>query len=186
MSSKAIQIGSQKGLTQARLVFGTVAFALVTALSAKIVIPLGFTPVPISLQSLSVILAGLVLGSKAGALSQVLLILLGLSGLPVFSSPLPGSIVLAGPTGGYIFGFILTAYFSGWIKENFKVRYWLRDFSLIFLGSFFIFLPGVIWLSQFTGQNLWLSIQLGVFPFLIGDVVKCAIASFCFAMMKKA
>ncbi len=185
MTSKVISLGSPKLLSQALWIAGAFSFAAITALSSKLIIPLGFTPVPISLQSLSVVMAGLVLGSKAGALSQIILIGLGLVGLPVFSSPLPGNLVLAGPTGGYIFGFVLTAFFSGWIRENFLKRNPIQDFALIFLGSLFIFIPGVLWLSQFTGQNLWLSIQLGFFPFIVGDLIKCALATALLSLLTR-
>ncbi|MDB5036576.1 MAG: hypothetical protein JWQ35_104 [Bacteriovoracaceae bacterium] len=152
-------------------------FTALTALAAQIRFPLPGNPVPITLQSLAVILSGAFLGSRKGALSQILLIVLGSAGLAVFSQPNPGYIVLLGPTGGYIFGFVLAAYVSGWISENTpKTSFTNRNIQL-FLASLFIFLPGVVWLKTYTGQSLTHAIQLGFVPFIVGDLVKTVIAA---------
>lgn len=150
-----------------------------TALAAKVSFFLPFSPVPITLQSFVVLLAGVILGSKKGALSQVSLIGMGLTGLPVFAEPLPGFAVMAGPTGGYILGFVFAAYVAGRISEDLKPKNLLSQFFYLFLASLFIFLPGVIWLSVYTGADLGKALQLGFFPFLAGDIMKCfAVAGF--------
>lgn len=151
-----------------------VSFALLTAASSKLSFPFPGSPIPITLQSFMVLLAGWTLGSKRGALSQLTLIGLGLTGLPVFSAPLPGQIVLLGPTGGYILGFVLAAYAMGLLRERFALRNPLVRFSAIFLASLYIFLPGVIWLVSLTKISWTQGLAIGLYPFLLGDVVKCA------------
>jgi len=151
-----------------------VGFALLTAVAAKIAVPIPGSPVPVTLQTLVVLLAGMVLGSKRGALSQITLIGMGLVGLPVFSTPLPGTLVLMGPTGGYILGFAFAAFASGLLFERMALKSVWAKFIALFATSFFILVPGVIWLSVFTGGNFSTAIMAGLVPFLWGDVVKCA------------
>jgi len=91
----------------------TSLFAVLTALGAYIIIPLPFTPVPITMQTFFVYLAAAILGSRLGTLSMVIYLCLGVAGLPVFHGGLAGFGVLGGPTGGYIFGFILGSYVIG-------------------------------------------------------------------------
>lgn len=152
-------------------------FTAITALAAQIRIPLPGTPVPVTLQSMAVILAGAYLGSFRGALSQVFLIALGALGFMVFSLPVPGSVVLLGPTGGYILGFVFAAFIAGKILERNRKLSFLKLNLLLFVASLFIFVPGVIWLSVFTGKNLWIALQLGFFPFIVGDILKTLAAS---------
>lgn len=153
-----------------------VAFAVLTALCAAR-IPLPFSPVPITLQSLSVVLAGAMLGPWRGALSQITLIGMGLIGLPVFSDRLPGFITLAGPTGGYILGFVLCAFVTGWIVRYQKpAGFWTKSLYF-FVASLFIFLPGVLWLKVLTGASLATALAMGFYPFLLGDVIKTFVAA---------
>jgi biotin transport system substrate-specific component len=123
-----------------------------------------------------VALSGAILGSKRGALSQVTLIGFGLLGLPVFSAPLPGQIVLLGPTGGYILGFVLCAFATGLLFERLELRNPLTRFAALFASSFFILVPGVLWLSVFVG-DLKLAVMTGLIPFLVGDLIKCAMVT---------
>jgi biotin transport system substrate-specific component len=153
------------------------SFTALTALAAQVRIPLPGTPVPVTAQSLVVILAGAILGSKRGALSQLLLIALGGFGLAVFSQKAPGYQVILGPTGGYILGFVFAAYVAGSITENAGKLSFARKNFYLFLASLFIFIPGVVWLSTFTGKNLWIATQLGFAPFLPGDILKTVLAA---------
>lgn len=154
-----------------------VLMTALTAVSAKASIEVPFSPVPITLQSFFVLLSGALLGSKRGAASQLLLIGLGLSGLPVFSRPLPGFLVLVGPTGGYILGFVLAAFVAGLLFERLQPKKIITSFGLFLFSSAFIFIPGAIWLSTFTGMDLTKAIMLGVFPFLVGDLLKCGVSA---------
>ncbi len=93
-------------------------FAAVTAICSLITIPLGFTPVPVNLGTLSVFLTGGILGKKYGTLSMTVYVLLGAAGVPVFSGFRGGIGVLAGPTGGYIIGYIVAVLIIGLLMEN--------------------------------------------------------------------
>jgi len=160
--SKAVIVGLQ-----------IVGFAALTALCSHAKFYLPFTPVPITLQTLAVVLAGAMLGSKKGAASQLTLIGASLAGIPVFSTP--GAVF--GPTGGYILGFVLAAYVSGWMFERLNTKSFMVKFGLLFLASLFIFLPGVVWLKTLTGISFSKAIALGFTPFLIGDLIKTLIAT---------
>lgn len=152
-------------------------FTGLTALAAHAKIYLPFTPVPITLQSLAIVLAGASLGWKRGALSQLLLISFGMIGLPVFTATQSGIDVVLGATGGYILGFILCAAVAGMMKEKGVLSSPVKSFGWLFLASLFIFLPGVIWLKTLTGMNWMDALEKGFFPFMIGDVVKTALAT---------
>jgi biotin transport system substrate-specific component len=102
---------------------------------------------------------------------------MGLAGLPVFSDRLPGFITLAGPTGGYIVGFVLSAFVAGWIFENAKPKSFVGTFIALFVASLFIFIPGVLWLKTLTQTSLAQALALGFTPFLIGDLVKTLAAT---------
>lgn len=154
-----------------------VGFAVLSALSSKIQVPLDFTPVPVTLQTFVVLLSGALLGPYKAAASQLTLIGMGLAGLPVFTSPLPGHLVLLGPTGGYIMGFVLAAFVSGWIFQNTKKRCLILDFVYMFIASFFILVPGLIYLGRFTGMDWHKTLALGFWPFILGDLIKCFLAA---------
>ena len=96
-------------------------FAAITAVCSYVSIPLGFTPVPVNLATLAVFLAGGILGSRYGTISLAVYTLLGAAGIPVFSEFRGGLGVLAGPTGGYIIGYIAAAFLTGLIVEKFLV-----------------------------------------------------------------
>jgi len=173
---------SDLSISKINLVLITLAkifvFAGLTALASKVQFFLPFSPVPITLQSFAVLLSGVLLGSKKGALSQISLIGMGLCGLPVFSVATAGPAVLFGPTGGYIFGFMVAAFVAGWFFESFKPKSLSFQCLFLLLASFCIFIPGIAWLQIFTGKSLWLSLKIGFYPFLPGDVLKCLAAAF--------
>jgi len=117
----------------------------------------------------------MVLGSRRGALTVATYLFYGLAGLPVFAGGAWGIAVLFGPSGGYLIGFILASYTTGYLAE----RQWdRRAFSTALamaIGSAVIFIPGLIWLAQFVGWQRVL--VLGLYPFLIGDVIKIGLAT---------
>ena len=152
-------------------------FAALTGVGGLIAIPLPFTPVPITLQTFFTFLAGAILGKYLGALSQIIYILLGVVGLPVFAKGSSGIGVLLGPTGGYLVGFVPAAFLVGWILE----RREKPPFGLIFLamlvGLLAIYLPGVGWLMWVAKMNLVKALLLGALPFLPGDGVKIVVGA---------
>ena len=149
-------------------------FSLVIALCAQVAIPLPFTPVPITLQTLAVIAAGGLLGSARGTAAVLAYLGEGFAGLPVFSGGRAGVAHLFGPTGGYLFGFILAAFLVGLLVERGAGKSWLATGAALVAGSLVIYVPGAIWLGAFTGMRKALS--LGVAPFLIGDALKTIVA----------
>jgi len=155
----------------ARLAVGiglATAFAGATAISAHIRIPLRFTPVPLTLQTLVVLVAGGLLGARLGALSQLEYILLGLLGLPVFTT---GTIL--GPTGGYIIGFVFAAAIIGCCAERGSLP-WLIGGAVA--ASLAILTCGTVWLWLFVGKSLGAAFAAGLAPFLAGDALKAGAA----------
>lgn len=157
-------------------VIGILLFVILTSLGAFVRIPLPFTPVPITLQTLFVLLSGAFLGSNLGTLSQLSYIFLGAAGLPIFTGAGSGLFYLFGPTGGYLLGFVLAAIFIGrFIKyrQN-KILYVLGIFCL---ADFILLWCGVMWLKFLFGCSLKKSLFLGFLPFIIGDSFKALIAT---------
>ena len=162
--------GSRRAwLYDAALVAG---FSLVIALSAQVAIPLPFTPVPVTLQTLAVLLAGCLLGSGRGALAVIAYIGEGAAGLPVFSGGRAGVAHLLGPTGGYLLGFVAAAYLVGLLAERGALRSWPGTLLALVLGNVVLYIPGIVWLGAFTGMDT--AVTFGLLPFLAGDVLKIA------------
>lgn len=149
-------------------------FGALTAIGAFIVIPL--QPVPISLQSLFCCLAGILLGGYTGALSQIVYILLGVMGLPVFAGGKAGLGTLFGPTGGYLIGFIAAAFVIGKMAERKEAGIvWIG--AALLLGNLVIYILGSLQLSLVADLSMTKSILIGVVPFLPGDLLKMAAAA---------
>jgi biotin transport system substrate-specific component len=134
-------------------------------------------PVPITLQTLFLCLAGALLGSRLGALSQVVYLLIGLIGLPVFAGGKAGLGVLLGPTGGYLIGFIAGAYVIGKLVEIRKRPGFVWIVFSMVIGTVLIYLFGVIQLILIARFSVDKAVTVGVLPFLIGDTLKIAVAA---------
>jgi biotin transport system substrate-specific component len=166
-----------RGKTAATMI-GVGLFTVVTTLGAFVRIPLPWTPVPITLQTMCVLLAGAYLGKKAGSLSQLTYIILGAAGLPVFTGAGSGFLYLAGPTGGYVAGFLLCAFFVG---RGIHAAKSLAQVWLLFLfGDALIFGCGVLWLTLLTGLPIASVLTIGVLPFVVGDLIKISAAAVIF------
>lgn len=148
-------------------------FTLLTVIAARISIPMD--PVPFTLQPLAVLLAGMILGAREGALSQLLYVALIAIGLPVDAN-MRGQAALLGPTGGYLIGFIAAAFVSGWLVEHGANRIWQRWLAGV-AGIAVIYLVGVPWLAINRGMPLDVAISAGALPFLLPDLVKALIAA---------
>ncbi|MFN4293301.1 MAG: biotin transporter BioY [Thermoflexales bacterium] len=145
---------------------------LVAAL-AQIVIPL--QPVPITGQTLGVLLVGAALGWRRGALALVAYVLQGAAGLPFFAGGASGAARLLGPTGGYLIGFIFAAALTGWLSERgWDRRFWSTLLAMA-LGNAIIYAIGIPWLAQFVGWPR--ALEVGLLPFLPGDAIKAALAA---------
>ena len=158
----------------AALPVAVLAFALLTALGARVSVPLGVTPVPMTLQTLFVLLAGAFLGPVAGATSQLTYLALGAAGAPVFAMGGGGLPWLLGPTGGYLMAFPMAAALTGWIAGG--ERRVVRTTAGVLAGSAVIFMAGAGWLSAVTGLTGAALLAAAVLPFLPGAAVKAAIA----------
>lgn len=147
------------------------SFGLLTALSAKLKLEIG--AVPLTMQTLAVLLSGALLGAKRGALSQFSYLLLGLAGLPWFARG-GGLGYILSPTFGYIVGFVFAAYFVGWLCEKGFDRQIKTAILAMFLGNVLLYIPGLFWLAKFIGIGKVLAV--GFYPFIIGDLLKILLA----------
>lgn len=169
---------SQRVLPRSALVSAVlvVAAAALTALAAQWRIALPFTPVPITGQTFAVLLTGAALGWKLGASGQLLYIVAGVAGAPVFTDASSGIQVMQGATGGYIVGFVFASGIVGWMAEHRQDRTFATMFTAFVLGSVLIYAIGVPVLINVTGWSLAEAIEGGVVPFLLGDILKAATA----------
>jgi biotin transport system substrate-specific component len=155
-----------------RMVYAALMAAL-TAAGAYIAIPVG--PVPIVLQNLFVMLAGLLLGGRWGLTSVGGYLLAGAMGLPVFAGGTGGVGKFVGPTGGYLLGFAAAAYLVGVISERGRGRVAI-DVLAMLAGTVVLYAFGVSWLKVVTGMSVSKAVAVGMVPFLIGDLLKIAAA----------
>ncbi|MBW2091659.1 MAG: biotin transporter BioY [Deltaproteobacteria bacterium] len=158
---------------QVRMTVYASLFAALTAVGAFLSIPIG--PVPIVLQNLFVLMAGLLLGSRWGLASIAVYLLAGACGLPVFAGGTGGIGRLVGPTGGYLIGYLPTVYVVGLISERTGHRV-VFDLLAMICGAVIIYAFGISWLKILTGMSLGKTLAVGMFPFLVGDALKIAVA----------
>jgi biotin transport system substrate-specific component len=160
-------------LTEAALVLGG---AGLVALAAQISIALPFTPVPITLQTLAVLLVGGGLGALRGAASLATYLLAGIAGLHVFAQGDHGMDVLTGPTGGYLVGMLLAAALVGALAQARWDRHFSSSVSAMLTGSVAIYACGLGWLAHDLHLGLSKTLELGLYPFVVGDLAKLYVA----------
>lgn len=151
------------------------AGAAVTGLLAQVAVPLW--PVPITGQTLAVLLVGATLGASRGALSMLVYALVGVAGVPWFSDQSHGLAVILGSTGGYIVGFILAAGLTGWLAQRQWDRKFLQAAVTFLAGSGAVFVVGLPWLAVVTGADLQQTLAWGLWPFIPGGIIKALIAA---------
>lgn len=154
---------------RARRLIGVAAFAVATALSAKVALPLPGTPVPFTFQPLMVMLAGVLLGARLGAGSQLLYLAAGVAGLPVFVAG-GGLAYLLGPTGGYLLAYPLAAFVIGSLAGRGAGSALLA----LLAGLGVIYAGGVAWLAAVGTFDF--AVAAGLRPFLLADLVKVLLA----------
>ncbi len=152
---------------------GIAFFTLLTIIAAKISIDIG--PVPFTMQPFAVLLAGMVLGAREGAASQIAYVALIAAGLPLDARGL-GTAALFGPTGGYLIGFIGGAFVAGLLVERANARLWQRWLAGV-AGIAVIYFFGVTHLSLYLGTDLSAAWASGAAPFIIPDLIKALIAA---------
>lgn len=152
-----------------------VGFSLFVALCAQIAVPLPFTPVPITGQTFGVLLTGMLLGPRLGALSLLAYLAEGLAGAPVFALGTGGLSHLSGPTGGYLIAFPLAAVATGALATRGWDRHLVTTVLAMLLGNAIIYAIALPWLAHWVGASN--AIALGMRPFLAGDAIKVLIAA---------
>ena len=159
--------------TLVRDVLLILSFSVVTALSAQIAFYIG--PVPITGQTFAVLLAGALLGSRRGALSQLTYLGMGAMGAPIFAGWHGGIGVLMGPTGGYLIGFVAAAFVVGFLAERgWDRRFWSMALAML-IGNIVIYAFGLPWLANFVPSGSVLA--AGLYPFIPGDLTKLVLAT---------
>jgi biotin transport system substrate-specific component len=161
----------------ARRIFAVMTFALLTAFSAHVAAPLPGTAVPVSLQTLMVLLSGMLLGPALGAAAQTAYLMAGAAGLPVFAAGL-GVPYLFGPTGGYLLAFPAAAAVAGAVAGQARGGAGARVALLTLAGvlaTLTVYAGGTAQLTLLTGDAAG-AVRTGVLPFLIGDLAKLAFA----------
>lgn len=151
-------------------------FAALIGVLAYVVIPLPFSPVLVTGQTLAIMLAGLMLGPIQSFVSVLVFILIGIAGIPVFSGGRAGIGVLAGASGGYIIGFLVGAVIISLLSRKTKSN-WRLGGSAIIGGIIVVYLFGVPWMSFVTGMGMKEALIAGVLPFIPGDLVKVVAAT---------
>lgn len=156
------------------------SFSILTGIFAKLKIEIG--PIPITMQTLAVLLSGVILGSKRGAFSQITYLILGLAGMPWFSRGGGLSYVLS-PTFGYIVGFVFCAYLVGFLCERGWNKSLKTSILAMFFGNIILYIPGILWLAKFVSWQKVLAI--GLYPFIPGDILKLFLATAIFSLSWK-
>ncbi len=165
---------------------GVLFVTALTAAAAQVSVSLPFTAVPFTLQPMVVLLGGLALGSRLGFASQVLYLLAGAAGLPVFAASAtlpPGALRLLGPTGGYLLCYPIAAFLVGRLAERGFDRRYVTSILAMAAGLVVIYTCGVLWLGLFAAGpggpaiGLQAALAAGIYPFFIADVLKLVAAA---------
>ena len=169
--------------------FSTSTMAVVALMTAVLCvlapfsIPVGV--IPISLATLGLYLAAIILGSKKATVACLLYLLIGFVGLPVYSGFVGGPAKLLGPTGGYLCGYLLLTYITGWFVDKFPGKWKLCLLGMV-LGTTACYFMGTIWLAFQVKIGLSEAVMVGVVPFIIGDIIKIVIAMWIGVTTRKA
>jgi biotin transporter BioY len=152
-----------------------IGFSLLTALAAQVVIPIG--PIPITGQTFAVLLTGMLLGSRLGAMAMIAYLVEGAGGLPFFSGGHGGLLHLMGPTGGYLIAFPAAAYVTGAFAEHGWDRRFVTAAAAMAVGSAIIMLSGWAWFSIVMRTSPLLTVWATVIKFIPGDIIKISLAA---------
>jgi biotin transport system substrate-specific component len=161
-------------------------FTAIIAVLAQVAVPLPFSPVPLTGQVIGVMLAAVLLGSRAGVLTIIAYLLLGAAGAPVFSMARGGFHMLTGPTGGYLWGFIPAAYFAGRITEKVKEPSLCRTTTAMLVALVCIYACGGLQLGMIMRYNFNQVALTGIIPFLPLDLLKIGLAALLAGHVEKA
>lgn len=173
-TSGTVAVDNQKIRTKQMVLIALMT--AVTCVLGPLSIPLPFSPVPISLTNFAIFLAIFVLGMKSGTISFIIYLLLGAIGVPVFSSFRGGLQILAGPTGGYLIGFIFLALIMGFALDHFDRKLVPIIIGMI-IGMAVCYAFGTVWLAKLLSLSFKEGLMMGVIPYLAGDAAKIIIAA---------
>ena len=173
-TSGTVAVDNQKIRTKQMVLIALMT--AVTCVLGPLSIPLPFNPVPISLTNFAIFLAIFILGMKNGTISFIIYLLLGAVGVPVFSSFRGGFQVLAGPTGGYLIGFIFLALIMGFALDHFDRKLVPTIIGMI-IGMAVCYAFGTVWLAKLLSLSFKEGLMMGVIPYLPGDAAKIIIAA---------
>jgi biotin transport system substrate-specific component len=154
-----------------------VAGTALVAGAAQISISLPFTPVPITGQTFAVLLVGAALGTIRGCASLLLYLLVGIAGAPVYADHDHGWAVVTSASGGYLVGFVLAAAVTGFLAEHRWDRRFSSSISLMLTGNVIVYLVGLPWLAVVLDTGLKKTLELGLYPFVPGDIFKLYLAA---------
>ena len=157
-------------------IFTIILGSFLIAVLAQISIPLPFTPIPITGQTIGVVLVGGLLGARRGAMAVLTYLMEGAIGLPVFAQMKAGTHVLVGPTAGYLWGFIFAAFLIGYLAENGFTKKLVSSFLSCLVATTLIIVLGTLYLYVYS-VGFKEALIMGFYPFLVGDVVKSAICA---------
>ena len=160
-------------ISKGLLVFGG---ALFLAALAQVVIPVPGSPVPVTGQTLGVLLLATAYGANLGAATFALYLLIGLAGAPVFANQGHGTERLIGPTGGYLVGMLIASWVLGALAGRKWDQRFLSAITTMFIGNVIIFTFGLIWLHEYTGKDWAWTFSAGLTPFIFGEILKIVIA----------
>jgi biotin transport system substrate-specific component len=167
----------------------TALFAALIAAGTFIAIPLPFSPVPIVLQNLFALLAGLLLGPLRGGAAVGLYLVAGAAGLPVFAGAAGGIVRMLGPTGGFLAGYLLAAITAALIagkpRSDKPLPRW-RIILAVTAGLLVVYIPGLLWLKRSLDLSWTRTLAAGFFPYLIGDALKGLIAGIIAPRLRRA
>lgn len=172
---RAVLIPRSSAITSTALVVGGTAFM---SLMAQIAIPVPGSPVPITGQTLGVLLIGTAYGASLGLATIACYVALGLLGAPVLAQGAHGFAKLAGPTGGYLVGMLLAAFAVGALANRHWDSHLRTSFGQMLLGELLIFVPGLLWLKIYTGASWSWTVAAGFTPFIVGEIIKIGLAGF--------
>lgn len=172
-------------LSLARKLFAVLAGSVLIAIAAQVSVP--FWPVPLTMQTLAVLLVGFAFGSRLGAVTVLAYLAQGAMGLPVFSNGGAGVLYMMGPTGGFLLGFVAMAWVAGFAAERGLARGVIGTTVAALVAAVVLYIPGVAWplgVASLAGVEAgWAALSASqiwagfVAPFLVGDVVKAVIAA---------
>ena len=181
MAKKKTETSDKKNMQQSnlKLLVFSALFAALTAAIAPFKIPLGFTPVPITLQTLAVLMSGAMLGPYYGALAMILYVVVGALGLPVFAGGGSGIGAVLGPTGGYLISYFIAAFVIGKVVQMRNDPKYIDYVVAMLAGTLIIYLLGASWAMVVLPELTLAAVLTGwVLPFIIGDTIKLLIAAY--------